>query len=36
MDLGHLNSDGARTLSRYVAREILLPIMSDREAGIRE
>jgi len=36
LDLGHLNSDGARTLSRYVAREILLPIMSDREVRIRE
>ena len=36
MDLGHLNSDGSRTLSRYVAREILLPIMSDRDGGIRD
>jgi hypothetical protein len=31
MDLGHLNSDGARKLSRYVARKILRPVMSDEK-----
>lgn len=36
LDLGHLNSDGARKLSRYVATDILLPMMSGREVGSRE
>jgi hypothetical protein len=34
LDLGHLNADGSQKFSRYMAREILLPIMADRRIGI--
>ncbi len=33
LDLGHLNSDGARKFSRHVAAEILLPILISQEVG---
>ena len=36
IDFGHLNNDGARTLSQYVAREILLPLMVEQEGSASE